>query len=149
MNRQHGRTRSKGRCVSGTCLLLVPIEPRRRPIAAVLAACVFLWANAAGAVPTVTETGSAITVDNGLLSFRVDKSDGSVDSLKLGGQELLGGGGILYQDANDGAYWRLGNTTPASYAVTTGADYADVSLSTSLSVCLTAGSRTQSTHRQR
>ena len=80
--------------------------------------------------PTVTETGSAITVDNGLLSFQVDKSDGSISSLVLGGQELLGGGGILYQDANDDAYWRLGDSTPASYSVTTGVDFVDVALST-------------------
>ena len=93
---------------------------------------------AAAATPTVTETGSSITVDNGLLSFRVEKGDGSISSLVLDGQELLGGGGFLYQDANDDEYWRLGSTTPASYSVTTGADFVDVSLSTAATTAMPA-----------
>ncbi len=43
-----------------------------------------LCARGAPAAPTVNQTGSSITVDNGLLSFRVNKSGGRVDSIVLG-----------------------------------------------------------------
>ena len=57
-------------------------------------------ADPASGRPYVSETGSRILVDNGRVSFRVNKSNARVDSLQLDGKELLGNGGHLYFDAN-------------------------------------------------
>lgn len=82
------------------------------------------------AAPTVTETSTQVTIDNGPVQLVVAKtSGGRATSLRLGGKELLGGGGMGYYDVVSTA---IGTpvTLPAStttYAVRTGTDFVDVS----------------------
>jgi rhamnogalacturonan endolyase len=84
---------------------------------------------AAVADPTVTETASQITVDNGPVRLVVSKSNGGrVTSLRLGGRELLGGGGVGYYDVVSKA---VGSTValPAStttFRVRRGTGFVDV-----------------------
>jgi rhamnogalacturonan endolyase len=84
----------------------------------------------AATAPTVTETSSTVTIDNGPIRLVVTKaSGGRATSLKLNGKELLGGGGVGYYDIVSAA---VGTpvSLPASttkYAVRRGTDFVDVS----------------------
>jgi len=54
----------------------------------------------AATTPSVTETSSSVTVNNGRVQLVVGKSSGGrATSLRLNGRELLGGGGVGYFDA--------------------------------------------------
>lgn len=86
------------------------------------------------AVPTVTNSSSRITVDNGLTAFEVNKSNGRVDSLTLGGQQLVGGAARGYFSSNVGdigvggsTYWEMG-FAGTTYSYATGPDFVDVAL---------------------
>jgi len=108
-------------------------------LAPTLFVCVFAWGSVLQvlATPTITDSGSIFTVDNGITRFEVDHASnrGGLDSLKLNGQELVSGGSV-YFDANvadfgstsNGTYWNMsqGNN---SYSYTTGADFVDVAIS--------------------
>ena len=93
-------------------------------------------ASSAGATPQVTDSSTQMVVSNGITTIVVDKLNGGLKSLKLGNQELVGGG-LVYFDANvadfggasNSDYWRIGRTNPASYSFATGVDFVDVAVS--------------------
>ncbi|HEX8628409.1 MAG TPA: polysaccharide lyase family protein, partial [Catenuloplanes sp.] len=85
---------------------------------------------AAAAAPTVTETSTQVTVNNGPVQLVVTKSGGGrATSLRLGGRELLGGGGVGYYDVVSEAVGTPVALPPAgtTYRVRRGADFVDVS----------------------
>lgn len=83
----------------------------------------------AAADPTVSETSSQITVDNGPVRLVVSKSNGGrATSLRLNGKELLGGGGVGYFDVVSKAVGTV-VALPAStttYRVRRGTGFVDV-----------------------
>jgi rhamnogalacturonan endolyase len=85
-------------------------------------------AGAATETVSVTNSATAITISNPGLLFSIRKSNGNMTSLKLAGRELLGNGGTGYVTTNGdpyGFYSLGGDTANMSYAVRTGADFAD------------------------
>ena len=87
-----------------------------------------LWANVAFATITTSESGSSINISNNRLAIVVSKSAGTVSSIKLDGQELLGGG-KLYLDCHcDGSYWSSGTGTLLKGTDSTGTAWAGVKL---------------------
>jgi rhamnogalacturonan endolyase len=95
-------------------------------------------ASAAAAV-VVTQTSGEVTFTNSQMSLTMDKSGGTIESIILGGQELLGSG-YGYLDANtpSGGYWNLATGSP-SYAVTTGSDWAKITFTTTPSAAMPFG----------
>lgn len=87
-------------------------------------------AAAALADPTVTETGTQVTVDNGPVRLVVGKTGGGrATSLRLNGRELLGGGGVGYYDVVSEAVGTPGTLPPSTttYRVRRGPGFVDVS----------------------
>lgn len=84
----------------------------------------------AAAAPTVTETATQVTVDNGPVRLVVTKTGGGrATSLRLNGVELLGGGGVGYYDVVSEAVGTPVALPPSTqtYRVRRGADFVDVS----------------------
>lgn len=96
-------------------------------------ACLLSSATAlpAGATPTVVNTASSISVDNGSMALTLTKSNGNVSSLLLNGQQLLGSGGRIYTDVHFGTYHQLGsgNDPTVTYSVRSGSGWVDVMMS--------------------
>ncbi len=98
-------------------------------------ASTLLITSAAAAAPLVTDGASSITVNNGLISFSVGKTNGSLTGLALNGQSLMSASGTSgYFSANVGeigvtgsTYWQMGAAgTTATYR--TGLDFVDIAL---------------------
>jgi rhamnogalacturonan endolyase len=99
------------------------------------AAIMLLSASVAPAAPMVIDGASSITVDNGLTSFSVSKTNGRMSGLTLGTQPLMDESGARgYFSANVGdigvsgsTYWEMGFAgTTASY--TAGPNFVDIAL---------------------
>lgn len=91
-----------------------------------------LWAKAALAAITATESSSTINISNGRLAIVVSKSAGTVSGITLDGQDLLGSGGRLYLDCHcDGGYWSSGTGTLYKGTDSTGTAWAGVKLGSS------------------
>jgi len=75
----------------------------------------------------VTESDGIITIANGLISMGINAANGIVESLKTGGEELLGPKGRIYYDniTHPGRSWR---PTPDRYEIISDGEQVQVTL---------------------